>query len=88
MIFAPDNCPREGSQRAAALVQQLSELGIANVRTSRYGAQVFEPNPEIEASFRRLNVVMNGEIPIVLINGMGKANPSVDQVVAEYWRTQ
>jgi hypothetical protein len=43
---------------------------------------------EIEAGFRRLNTVMTGELPIVLIDGMGKANPSIEDVVAEYKRTQ
>ena len=88
MVFAPHNCPREGAQRAAALTRALTRLGISNVRTSHYGAQVYEPNSDTEAGFRRLSVVMNGEIPIVLFNGMGKANPTVDEVVAEYRRTQ
>jgi hypothetical protein len=33
---------------------------------------------------RRHNAVMNGEVPIVFVNGRVKANPSVDDVVAEY----
>jgi hypothetical protein len=32
----------------------------------------------------RTNAVLSGEIPIVIINGMAKANPTVDEVVAEY----
>jgi hypothetical protein len=88
MVFAPHNCPREGAQRAAALTRALTRLGISNVSTSHYGAQVYEPNSDTEAGFRRLSVVMNGEVPIVLVNGMGKANPTVDEVVAEYRRTQ
>jgi len=88
IVFAPINCPREGAQRARAMVKKLNDLGIANVLADHYGAQVFEPNPETEAAFKRLNVVMTGEIPIVLINGMGKANPTADEVVAEFRRTQ
>jgi len=88
LVFAPVNCPREGAQRANALVQKLTSLGISSVKTDHYGAQVFEPNPEIEAGFKRLNIVMNGELPIVLLNGMGKANPSFDEVVSEFRRTQ
>jgi hypothetical protein len=88
MVFAPLNCPREGAQRARAMVQKLNDLGIANVMMDHYGAQVFEPSPEAEAAFKRLNVVMTGEIPIVLINGMGKANPTVDEVLAEFRRAR
>ena len=88
IVFAPINCPREGAQRARAMVKKLNDLGIANVLADHYGAQVFEPNPETEAAFKRLNIVMTGEIPIVLINGMGKANPTADEVVSEFRRTR
>ena len=87
-VFAPINCPREGAQRARAMVQKLDDLGIANVLTDHYGAQVFEPNPETEVAFKLLNTVMTGDIPIVLINGVGKANPTIDEVVSEVRRTQ
>ena len=87
LVFAPLNCPREGAQRAKALTESLTDLGIPVMKTDHYGAQVFEPNLETEAAFKRLNVVMTGEIPIVLVNGMGKANPSADEVVAEFRRT-
>jgi hypothetical protein len=88
IVFAPINCPREGAQRARELVQKLDERGIANQLTDHYGAQTFEPNPETEAAFKRLNIVMTGDIPIVLVNGMGKANPTVDEVVSEFKRTR
>jgi hypothetical protein len=29
---------------------------------------------------------MTGEIPIVLVNGVAKANPTVDEVASEYRR--
>lgn len=88
LLFTPLNCPREAAQRALALSQELTQLGISNKRTSHYPATSFEPNPETLASFKRLNKVMTGEIPIALINGMGKANPLVADVVAEYARTR
>jgi hypothetical protein len=88
LLFTPLNCPREATQRAIALSDELTRLGIRNLRTSRYPATSFVPSPETLASFKRLNKVMTGEIPIALINGMGKANPSVADVVAEYARTK
>lgn len=88
LIFAPINCPSEGAQRARELSKKLGEMGINNILTSRYPAIIFQPTEEKIASFKRLNVVMTGEIPIALINGMGKANPSIDELVSEYTRTQ
>lgn len=84
LIFAPENCPKEGAQRAAALSAGLTARGIPNVMTSRYASQTFEPTEENLAAFKRLNVVMTGEIPIVLVNGMGKANATLEEIVAEY----
>lgn len=88
LIFAPVNCPKEAAQRAAALAEKLTNAGIPNLRTSVYPAQAFEPTPENHAAYKRLNVVMTGEIPIALINGMGKANPTADEVVSVYYRTR
>lgn len=88
LLFAPINCPREGAQRAEALSRHLTELGISNVRTSRYSAATFTGSEDQIRAFKRLNKVMTGEIPIALINGMGKANPSLDELVSEYKRTQ
>lgn len=88
LIFAPVNCPKEAAQRAALLAEKLTNAGIPNLRTSVYPAQAFEPTPENHAAYKRLNVVMTGEIPIALINGMGKANPSADEVVSVYYRTR
>ena len=88
LIFAPLNCPREGAQRAEALSQKLNELGIKNIKTASYAAATFENTEENLASYKRLNVVMTGEIPIALVNGMGKANPTIDELVAEYNSTQ
>src|ERR1700689_5516166 len=30
------------------------------------------------------SVVMGGEIPVVIVNGMAKANPTVDEVASEF----
>ena len=88
LIFAPINCPKEGAQRARALSEALTAQGIANVKTDHYGSRSFTPSEEEFAKARRLDFVMTGELPIALINGMGKANPSLEEVEAEYRRTQ
>lgn len=54
------------------------------MRTAHYGSQAFEPTEENLAAFERLNLVMTGEIPIVLVRGMGKANATLGDTVSEY----
>lgn len=88
LIFTPLNCPKEGAQRAAALADKLTAAGIDNIKTSHYGAQAFANTEENHAAYKRLDVVMRGEIPIALINGMGKANPTADEVIAVFRRTR
>jgi hypothetical protein len=33
-------------------------------------------------------MVLSGEIPVVIVNGRAKANPTVDEVTSEYRRSQ
>ncbi len=88
LVFAPVGCPREGARRARALAQSLTDRGIDNALTAHYSVAAMEPGPEADAVIRRLNAVMNGELPIVLVNGMGKANPTMTDVVAELESTR
>jgi hypothetical protein len=88
LVFAPVNCPSEAAQRADALAEQLTRLGIPTVRSSSYSASVTSPSAEQRERVERAVSVIQGEIPAVFINGMAKANPSVDEVVAEYERTR
>jgi hypothetical protein len=84
LIFAALNCPSAQAKRANAMATQLTQMGIPTQRTSNYSAaRLTRDQMPILA---RTNAVMGGEIPIVLINGVAKANPSVDEVVSEYRR--
>jgi hypothetical protein len=79
VIFAPENCPEDAGRRADALADSLSRSGVPVSRLSRVSFNVSSPD---EAS--RINAVMNGTIPIVVVRGRAKANPSLDEVLAEY----
>lgn len=87
-IFAPENCPSEAAQRADALASTLTQHGIPNVRSSSFSLHIENPSDEIRETLRRGKAVMEGEVPAVLINGMGKSNPSADEVISEYRRTR
>lgn len=87
-ILAPANCPKEAGQRADALQRRLTELGIPNERSSRGSVNAPDSSDEAQKMFQRTVAVLKGEIPQVFINGMGKSNPYIDDVVAEYERTK
>lgn len=81
LVFAPQNCPREAGQRADSLVADLGRSGIPVSRSDHLSLSLDGGNP---AAVERLSAVMNGEIPIVFVNGRAKANPTPMEVVAEY----
>lgn len=82
VVFAPDNCPSEAAQRAYALVSELGGQGVPVVRSS---SASFDNLPDA-ATAARVRAVMQGDIPVVFVNGKAKANPSVHDVLAEYRR--
>jgi len=84
VILAPLNCPSAQSKRADAMATQLRQMGIAISRTNHYSAIIHDRNQM--PLLTRTNEVLGGEIPIVIINGMAKANPTVDEVAAEFRR--
>jgi hypothetical protein len=81
VVFAPENCPSEKAQQADDLARQLASRNIPSVRSHDVSFSSSDPDP---ATGVRLNSVMNGELPIVFVNGKGKANPSLEEVIAEY----
>jgi hypothetical protein len=88
LILAPLNCPSDAAQRADALAVRLDRMGIPTQRSNHFSANVTNPSEEETANLNRSASVLNGEIPAVFINGMAKANPSADEVAAEYRRAK
>ena len=82
LILAPVNCPSAGAKRADALAARLSALGIPNVRTNQYA--ISATTRDMQSGIQHAAAVMNGDIPAVMINGRGKANPTADEVATEY----
>ena len=85
VVFAPENCPSEKARQADDLARQLASRNIPSVRSHDVSFTSTDPDPAIGA---RLNAVMNGELPIVFVNGRGKANPTFEEVLAEYRSTR
>jgi predicted TIM-barrel fold metal-dependent hydrolase len=81
VVFAPENCPSKKARRADELAHQLNAGGIPAVRTHHVSFVSPEKSPPLYAN---LNVVMDGNLPIVFVKGKGKGNPSFDQILLEY----
>ena len=83
MVFAPVNCPSDAARRADELAAGLTRTGIAVQRSSHFSTETTNPSAEQRAQLQRTVAVLNGGIPAVFFNGMGKANPTLDEVVAQ-----
>jgi len=81
-IFAPLNCSSDEARRADEMAEELSRRNIPHVRSSHVNF-TFAGIPDA-ALLDRVNAVMGGTVPIVFINGKGKASPGLHEVVAEY----
>jgi hypothetical protein len=86
IVFTPPDCPSRALNRARALQDKLTGLGVPFVATSSYSLTGLEQYSE--ADIQRTRAVLDGTIPAVFVNGMGRANPDVQQVAAEYERTK
>jgi hypothetical protein len=81
VIFAPENCPEDAGRRADALADSLGRSGVPVSRLSHVSFTMTDADP---SSVQRINAAMTGTIPIVVVRGRAKANPSLDEVLAEY----
>jgi hypothetical protein len=81
IVFAPENCPSEKAQHADELARQLTARNIPTIHSHEASFTSFDPDPSIGI---RLDSVMKGELPIVFVNGKGKANPTLEEILAEY----
>jgi hypothetical protein len=80
-VIAAEDCPEEAASRADSLAAQLSSKGIPVARTHNISFTVTSGDP---ADAQRISSIMSGELPIVLVHGKAKSNPTLDEVIAEY----
>lgn len=82
VLLAPEGCPMDGGVRADLLAQALSDRGVPFTRSNKANLTMdWSPN---SAELERVNAVMQGEVPIVFVRGKAKANPTLEEVLAEY----
>jgi hypothetical protein len=85
VVFAPANCTKAEGLRADDMMRQLEARGIPASRASSANFSTDGMTPE---GIQNLNSVMAGTLPAVFVNGTGKANPSFEEVAAQYERTR
>ena len=81
MVVAAENCPHEDAQRADRLTAELKGCGIPVQRSHQVSFTIDSPDASVP---ERISSVMNGQLPIVFINGRAKPNPSLNDVIAEF----
>jgi hypothetical protein len=81
LVVAAEDCPHEDAQRADRLADDLSRSGLPVVRTHSIGFDI--PNGG-QADLDKINQVMTGQLPVVFVRGRAKANPTLEEVVAEF----
>ena len=85
VIMAPENCPSEQAQNAEALFEKLKQAGVPVTKSSEFSiSPAGDLTGDVRAAMDRTMAVAQGKVPIVFIGKRGKANPSFDEVVAEY----
>lgn len=83
LVIAAQNCPHEDAQRADGLAQDLAAKGISVERTHNVSF-VMQSTDTPEA--KNLPGIMNGPLPVVIVDGRAKSNPTLDEVIAEVKR--
>ena len=81
LVVAQENCLKEEAVRSDRLAEELAKNGVRVRRVHMIEFSGFDPQ---QYSIDRLNGLMNGQLPIVFVNGRGKSNPSLGEVLAEY----
>jgi hypothetical protein len=85
LILAALNCGKEPARRADALARALEEREVPHQRINRVSFNFSgESKEDLEAESARLEAVMKGPLPIVFVSGKAKANPTLEEVLAEF----
>lgn len=80
LIVGP-NCTTERGVRTRELARKLADLKVPYQQTD---SARFSANPITGwGDWAQINHLMQGDAPVVFINGRAKANPSLEEVLAE-----
>lgn len=79
LIFTPRSCSKEGQARAQKLVEGLRTKAVSVRQTVdlKFGIA------SNEQAVNKMMTLLNGEPPVVFINGKVMSNPSLELILAE-----
>jgi hypothetical protein len=80
VVLAAEGCSEDAAQRADALASELSRLGVPVTRAHDIRFDQLDPRVD---DVGQINTVMKGTLPIVLVRGRARNNPTLDEVLAE-----
>jgi hypothetical protein len=80
VVLAAEGCSEDAAQRADTLASELSRRGVAVTRAHDIRFEQLDPRVDDVA---QINAVMNGTLPVVLVRGRARNNPTLDEVLAE-----
>jgi hypothetical protein len=80
VVLAAEGCSEDAAQRADTLASELSRLGVAVTRAHDIRFEQLDPRVD---DVEQVNAVMNGTLPVVLVRGRARNNPTLDEVLAE-----
>jgi hypothetical protein len=88
LVVAATNCGKEPAQRADRLARQLEQRGVTyrRVNTINISGREMSSQEEVDQfnkDVESMNAIMNGPLPIVFLNDRAKANPTLEEVLAE-----
>jgi hypothetical protein len=81
LVIAAENCPEEAAQRADRLAEQIAQRGVPVARLHSVSFEIPDGDPAVA---NRIMSIMNSELPIVVVRGRAKSNPTLDDAIAEY----
>jgi hypothetical protein len=81
VVLAAEGCSEDAAQRADTLASELSRLGVPVTRAHDIRFEQLDPRVD---DVGQINAVMNGTLPVVLVRGRARNNPTLDEVLAEY----
>ncbi len=82
MVIAAQNCSGDAAQRADKLANDLKSKGIPVQRTQNISFTLNDSTKPAEID--QMYALLAGPLPTVVVNGRGKSNPSLDEVIAEF----
>ena len=86
-IFSHRDCPTPDRRRAETLAAELQRLGIPHVYEDEANFSGLDQQTEKSPEWQQTRRLMeSGAYPVVMLDGVGKANPALDEVIAEYRR--